>query len=126
MIERSHDRPTWRSFRTGLAVALMAVSAVCFLKYAWWAACYSGWYGLPSYAEQLRMASARASFYLWSVITLQFATFVVIWSLIRMRYADLSQFLKYGARLTASVAITIAGTALLVWLLSWVRFFHIR
>jgi hypothetical protein len=104
----------------------MAISAVCFLKYAWWAACYSGWYGLPDYTQQLKLASARASFYLWSVIALQFATFAVMWSLIRLRDTDLSPFLKYGARLGASMVITVAGTASLVWLLSWVRLFHIR
>lgn len=104
----------------------MTVSALCFLRYAWWTACYSGWYGLPSYAQQLRAAAARASFYLWSVVALQLMTFVVMWSLIRLRHADLSQFLKYGARLGASVAITIAGSALLVWLMSWIHYFHIR
>jgi hypothetical protein len=104
----------------------MGISAVCFLRYAWWAACYSGWYGLPSYAQQLRVAAARASFYFWSVIVLQFATLVVMWSLIRLRYTELSEFLKYGTRLGGSVAITIAGTALFAWLLSWIRYFHIR
>ncbi len=104
----------------------MGISTVCFLRYASWAACYSGWYGLPSYAQQLRVAAARASFYFWSVIALQFTTFVVMWSLVRLRHTDLSQFLKYVARLGVSVAITIAGTALLAWLLSWIRYFHIR
>jgi|SRR5271154_1741529 len=126
MNEHSHDWRTWRSFRVGLAVALMVISAICFLRYAWWAACYSGWYGLPSYAAQLRTAAARASLYLWSVIALQTATSVVVWSLIRLRYTDLSQFLKYGARLGASLVITISGTVLFAWLLSWVHSFHIR
>jgi hypothetical protein len=126
MNEHGHDRPRWRGFQVGLAAALMAISAVCFLKYVWWAACYSGWYGLPSYAQQLRIAAARASFYLWSVIALQTATLAVVWGLIRLRYTDPSQFLKYGARLAASAAITITGTALLVCFLSWFRFFHIR
>src|ERR1700722_1856093 len=58
----------------------MALSAACCLRYAWWAACYSEWYGLPSYAEQLGMAAARASFYLRITITLQAATLAVVWS----------------------------------------------
>ena len=61
MNERAHERPTWRGFRIGVATALMVLSAVSFLKYAWWAACYSGWYGLPNYAQQLRLAAAHAS-----------------------------------------------------------------
>ena len=126
MHEHGHDRPRWRSFRIGLAAVLMAISAVCFLRYMWWAACYSGWYGLPSYAQQLRIAAARASFYRWSVIALQTATLGIVWGLIRLRYTDLSQFLKFAARFAASSAITITGTALLVWLMSWIRLFHIR
>jgi hypothetical protein len=65
-------------------------------------------------------------YYLWSAIGLQAVTLGVVWGLMRLRYTDLSQFLRYGARLGASVAITIAGTGLFGWLLSWVRFFHIR
>ncbi len=126
MNERTENRPSWGGSRVGLSAVLMAASAVCFLRYAWWAACYSGWYGLPSYAQQLRVAAARASLYLWSVIALQFATAVTLWSLIRLRHTDLSPFLKSGARLGMSLGITIAGTALLVWLLSWIQFFHIR
>jgi hypothetical protein len=126
MNERSGNRLSWLGFRVGLSAGLMTISAISFLKYAWWAACYSGWYGLPSYAQQLRVAAARASFYLWSVVALQFATAVILWSLIPLRYSDLSPFLKSGARLGASLGITIAGTALLVWFLSWVQFFHIR
>lgn len=126
MIERNHERPAWQSFRIGIAFVLMALSAVCFLRYAWWAACYSGWYGLPIYAQQLRTASIRASLYLGSVLALQFATFGVLWSLIQLRYTDLSQFLKYGARIGISMATTVAGTGLLIWLLSWIHFFHIR
>jgi hypothetical protein len=72
------------------------------------------------------MAAARASFYLRITITLQAATLAVVWGQIRLRHIDLSQLLRSGARLGASVAITIAGTSLLVWLLSWARSFHIR
>ncbi len=104
----------------------MAFSAVCFLKYAWWAACYSGWYGLPSYAQQLGMAADRASFYLWSAIMLQIAAVGVVWGLIRLRNTDLSQLLRYGARAGISVTIAVAGTATLGWLLSRARSFHIR
>ena len=75
MKERRNYRPDWQAFGAGIAAISMAVAAVCFLMYAWWAACYSGWYGLPSYAQQLRTASAHLSFYLWSVIALQFAIF---------------------------------------------------
>jgi hypothetical protein len=126
MSDLTDERPIWRRFRIGLTAALMAISAVCFLRYAWWAACYSGWYGLPSYAQELGIASTRAWFYLCSALALQVATLGVLWSLIRLRYTDLSQFLRYAARLGASAAVTITGTALLVWLLSGIHSFHIR
>ena len=113
-------------FRVGTTASLMVVSAICFLRYAWWAACVSGWYGLPGYAQQLRTAEARATLYFWSVVGLQVVTCGVVWSLLRLRYTDLSQFLRYGARLGASAAITLAGTASLAWILSGIRYFHIR
>jgi hypothetical protein len=104
----------------------MALSAISFLKYAWWAACVSGWIGLPSYAQDLRMADNRAWFYLLSLIALQVATCATLWTIIKLNYADLSQFFRYGARLGASVAITLAGTASLIWILGLARYFYIR
>jgi hypothetical protein len=123
------DEPTtphWLGLKAGLALVLMTLSAICFLKDAWYAACISGWYGLPSYAQEFRTAQIRASLYFSGLITFQAAACAVVWSSIRLRYTDLSQFLRYGARLGVSAAITLAGAALLAWILSWMRYFHIR
>jgi hypothetical protein len=123
MSEQTQARPTWL---VGLATLLMAGSAVCFLKYAWWAACVSGWIGLSSYAEQLKVAHAHASFYLWCVIGLQVAAGSVVFRLIPLRYTELSQFLRYGTRLGASLLVTVSGTLVAAWLLSWIPNLHIR
>jgi hypothetical protein len=99
----------------------MAISASCFLKYMWYTAYYSAWYGHPRFAHQAEIASFRASLYFWIVIALEVACLVIICSLIRLRYTDLSRFAQYAIRLTASAAITVAGTALLVFALSWTQ-----
>jgi hypothetical protein len=102
------------------------LSAICFLRYAWWAACVSGWIGLPSYAQNLKIAESRASFYLLSLLALQVATCATVWSVISLRYTDLSKFLRYGARLGVSAAITLAGTASLAWILGSMPYFRFR
>ena len=123
MSEQTNTRQTRLA---GIAALLIVGSAVCLLKYAWWAACVSGWIGLSSYAQQLRVAQVRASFYLWSAVGLQVATCSVVWRLIPLRYTELSQFLRYGARLGVSALVTISGTFTVARLLSWIRNFHIR
>jgi hypothetical protein len=72
------------------------------------------------------MAGARASFYRLSVVVLEAATGAAVWSLMRLRNSDLSQFLKYAARSGTSAGIAITGTALFAWALSCAHPFHIR
>ena len=103
---------TSRTFRIALAAALMAASAVCLLKYSWWAACYSGWYGLQDYAQQLRDASIRVNIYWWSVVVLEAASVGVVWSLIEFRAADMPPFLKRLARFGAALILTAIGTGI--------------
>jgi len=91
------------------------VAGNCFLKYVWWTACYSAWSGIPKFAEQWQAAGTRASFYGWSLIVLEAASIFVLCSVIRLRY---------GVRLVASLAITIAGTALFALVLSWIKQAH--
>ncbi len=108
---------TSRNLRVGITILLMAASAVCALKYSWWAAGYSGWYGLPGYAQDLRIAATRANFYWWSVIVLQAATVAVVWSLVQLQQADMSQFLKRLARFAMALGVTVVGTGVFVGLL---------
>ena len=101
--------------RVALSTAFMAVAGNCFLKYVWWTACYSAWSGIPKLAEQWKAAGTRASFYGWSLIVIEAASILVLCSVIRLRY---------GVRLVASLAITIAGTALFALVLSWIKQAH--
>jgi len=57
-----------RILRVVAVLALMALAANCFLKYLWWTACYSAWYGIPKLAEQWKAAGANASFNGWSLL----------------------------------------------------------
>ena len=112
---------TSQIFRTLLALALMAVAANCFLKYLWWTACYSAWYGIPKMAAQWKAAGANASFNGWSFIVLEAATVALFFGVISLRSTGLSQLFKNGLRLAASLMTTIVGTALFAWAISWAK-----
>jgi hypothetical protein len=111
----------WFALRFLAAAALMTVAANCFLKYLWWAANYSAWYGIPKYSTQWRAAAARASFYGWALLVLEAASVATIYSLIRFHSAAPSRLLGKGVRLVASLAIAIFGSSLLAWTLSWIK-----
>jgi len=100
------------------ALVLMAVAANCFLKYLWWTACYSAWSGIPKLAEQWKRAGVRASFFGWSVILLELASLVIIFSLIRLRSVVL---LRNLFRVILSVILTVAATGLLALALTWIK-----
>lgn len=100
------------------AIVSMAIAANCFLKYLWWAACYSAWAGIPRLTEQWRRAGSRASFFGWSVIVLELFSVAAIFSLIHQRAAGLS---RNALRLVFSLVITIAGTALFAGALTWIK-----
>lgn len=100
------------------AVVLMAIAANCFLKYLWWTACYSAWSGIPKLAEQWRRAGVRASFFGWSVVVLELASLVVVFSVIRLRSVGL---LRNGFRVILSFILTLAVTGLLALALTWIK-----
>ena|SRR5438270_8426024 len=107
---------TW-ILRLATAAALMAVAANCFLKYLWWAACYSAWSGIPKLSTQWKAAGSRVTLYGWSLILLEAASVALVYSVMRLRPG----FSRNAARLVLSLILTIASTALLALLLSWVK-----
>lgn len=101
--------------------ALTALAANCFLKYLWWTACYSAWSGIPKFAAQWRAAGSNASFNGWSFIVLEAASISVLYTLIRLRSAEISPVVKSAVRFAVSLAIAIAATAGLALALSWLK-----
>ena len=112
---------TSQIFRTLLATAVMALAANCFLKYLWWTACYSAWYGIPKLSERWKAAGAHASFNGWSVIVLDAASVAVLFGLIRLRSVETSELLKNAIRLALSLTFTVAVTAAFALALSWLK-----
>lgn len=106
-----------------LPLALMATAANCFLKYLWWTACYSAWSGIPKMAAQWRSAGIRSSFYGWSVILVELAVLVLLYTAIRLP-KTLSTTLRTAMRLAASLTIALIGTAVLALILSWIKQSH--
>ena len=113
-----------RLLRAVFALALMAIAANCFLKYLWWAACYSAWSGLPKFHEQWRAAGANASLNGWSVIILELASLILLYTAISLRKMNFSTVLRTTLRVAASLTITIVGTGLLALVLAWVKQSH--
>jgi hypothetical protein len=111
----------WFTLRFLAAAALMTAAANCFLKYLWWAANYSAWYGIPKYSAQWRAAGTRASLYGWALLLLEAASVATIYSLVRFRSTGLSSVFGKGVRLVASLAMAIFGSSLLAWTLSWIK-----
>jgi hypothetical protein len=107
--------------RTFIALTFMAGAANCFLKYLWWAACYSAWSGIPKLAAQWRRAGIRASFFGWSVLVLELVSIALVFSLIRGRKTGRSSLLKNGFLLAVSLLLTIASSALIAGALSWLK-----
>ena len=110
--------------RIALAAALMAIAANCFLKYLWWSACYSAWYGIPKLAEQWKAAETRASFNGWCVIVLEFLSVTVLYTTLQLRRTALTSALSNGLRLALSIGIAGAGTAFFALALSWFKQAH--
>jgi hypothetical protein len=102
----------------------MATAANCFLKYLWWTACYSAWAGIPKLAAQWRAAGARSSFYGWTVLVLEVATLILLYTAIRLRYVTFSTYLRTALRLAASLTLTVLGTGCLALVWSWVKQSH--
>ncbi len=105
--------------RTILALALMAVSASCFLKYMWWTACYSAWNGIPKLAQQWRDAGVHASLYGWGFLLLEVSAILTLTSVLQMR--QLSGAARYIARIGASLLIAVPVTAAFALFLSWTQ-----
>ena len=109
------------TFRTLLAVALVASAANCFLKYLWWTACYSAWYGIPKLAEQWKAAGTKASLNLGSFALLDLASITILFTLLRFPSSQGSAFIRTAPRLMLAFLITIAGTAVFALALASIK-----
>jgi hypothetical protein len=105
--------------RAFLALALMAVSASCLLKYMWWTACYSAWNGIPKLAQQWQQAGVHASVNGWSFLLLEAAAIVTLIRLIKLR--QLSGLVRYAIRTGVSLLIAVVVTGAFALFLSWTQ-----
>lgn len=108
-------------FRTACALVLMTAAANCFLKYLWWTAYYGTTNGIHKLSAQSQAADSRAAFYGWSLMVLEIAAILLIYTVIRFRQTDV---LRKLMRLLASLIITVIGTGFLALILSWIKQSH--
>jgi hypothetical protein len=111
---------TSRTLRSGVTVLMLAAAAFCSLQTFRWLTSYSAWYGLPSEAQNTQTAAFWWKLYLGTLVLLEAATVAIVWSLVQLRQADMSQFLKSLARFAMAVGVTVAGTSIFVGLLIFV------
>jgi hypothetical protein len=111
---------TSRTFRVALTVLLLAAAAFCSLQTFRWMTSYSAWYGLPSEAQNTQMAGFWWKLYLGILVLLEAATVAIVWSLVELRQADMSEFLKQLARFAMAVGVTVAGTGVFMGLMVFV------
>jgi glucan phosphoethanolaminetransferase (alkaline phosphatase superfamily) len=108
-------------FRAACALVLMTAAANSFLKYLWWTAYYGTLSGIHKLSAQSQAADSRASFYGWSLIVLEIAAILLIYTLIRFRHTGL---FRKATRLLASSMVAVIGTGFLALVLSWIKQAH--
>lgn len=106
-----------RTLRVGLTVLMLAASAYCALQTFRWTTSYSAWYGLPGEAQDMEKAAFWSKLYLSSLVVLEAANVAVVWSLVQLRQADMSEFLKGLARFGMAVGVTLVGTGVFLGLM---------
>jgi hypothetical protein len=102
-----------------IGIVLMAVSALCFLKYFAWASLFSGVYGLPSEVRTAELARRWGLAYLCAGLLAESALIANLFTYIKLDGAELYGILKVVSRGIAAVAIACLGTAGVVFLLVW-------
>jgi hypothetical protein len=98
----------------------MIGSAICFLRYAGWAAAFSGWYGLSDPNLDWHTAQVRATFYFRSFLLLEVLSIAIVSTWIRLRNSDLPVLLKLIARFGISTALALLGSAGLTAIIGYV------
>jgi hypothetical protein len=103
-----------------ISIMLIAVSALCFLKYFAWASLFSGVYGLPSEVRTAAFARRWSLAYLCGGMLAESALIANLVAYIKLDSTELSGPLKVLSRGIAAVAIASLGTIGVVFLFAWV------
>jgi len=91
-------------------VPLVLGASLAFLRYAWWAAVYSAYSGLPSETWRLKEARPKGDFYWWVLIGFGISATIVATILIPpFRSETLPAGLKWLSRLALAVVL-VAGS----------------
>jgi hypothetical protein len=114
-----NSNPTHRSWYWLALVPLVFGASVAFLKYAWWAAVYSAYYGLPAEAWRLKEAGPKADFYWWFFAGLSGAATIAATMLIPpLKSETLPTGLKAIIRFALAVALSAASILIVAYGLS--------
>jgi glucan phosphoethanolaminetransferase (alkaline phosphatase superfamily) len=99
-------------------VPLVVGASVTLLKYAWWAAVFSAYYGLPSEAWR-EEAGPKANFYWWLFMGMSGAGTILATILIpSLKSENLPTILKAIIRFVLAVALVVASIFLVAYGLS--------
>jgi hypothetical protein len=110
------DRKTVRQFWYWLVLLpLIGGASEAFIKYAGWAAFYSGNLGLPSESWRLKEAESKATLYWWLTAALALPAIVVAFRIIpSFRSQDLPPGIKGIIRFVLAVVLVLALISVVV------------
>jgi hypothetical protein len=101
----------------GLAIILVAFSALSFIKFAVAAAFYSAWYGTPRLAAELARANRRGDiFFLASLVLVVLAAGCVA-SFVHLAAISSDGF-RLIARYLVALTLSVIATGVFVWVFS--------
>jgi hypothetical protein len=99
----------------GLTVALFALSALSFIRFAVAAAFYSAWYGVPRLAAELTEVNRRGDIFFLASLALLLLAARCVASFIRVS-AISSVRLRLVTRYVVALALSIFATGMFIWL----------
>lgn len=99
----------YRSWGWLLLLPLLLASSICLLKYAWWSAVYSSYYGLPSDTELVNAAQHSGIFYLWGLTGLTVAALTIAVIVLPPILEEHSAGVRETARFLIAIGLVVVG-----------------
>lgn len=96
--------------QTIISIVLIAVSALCLLKYLAWVSLFSGVYGLPSEMKSAEAARRWGLVYLCAGVLAEGALVANLFASINLDRTELSGILRVLSRRIAAVVVAGMGT----------------
>ena len=68
------------------------------------------WYGSANSSEAIGKAAFLANLYVSAILVLEITSIMIVWSLVQLREAEMSHFLKFVVRFFIAMTVVLVGT----------------